>query len=103
MALSPKPETRHKDFGFSYVKRTTCNTTEVAAPRKSRPSVLSKTRAPPFLLVPDDVPLPVPDVPDVPGVPGVVPGVAAPGPPACVRTHPESLSGWSQKNHGSAG
>ena len=70
-----------------------CNSTKITAPRNIRPADPSRTRAPPFLPALDEADglTPVPD------------GVAAPALPACALTQPKSLSGWSQKNHGSAG
>ena len=57
-----------------------CNDTNDAVPKKIRPAVPSKTRAPAFLPV-DTTPELVPE------------DIAAPALPACARTQPESLSG----------
>lgn len=80
--------TERENPQIHHTKRRTCNSTKVIAPRNSRPVVPSNTRAPAFFLLVADAPAAVPD------------GVAAPELPACARTHPESLSGWSQRNQG---
>ena len=58
-----------------------CNDTNDAVPKKIRPAVPSKTRAPGTFLPMDTAPEVVPDY------------IATPALPACARTQPESLSG----------
>jgi hypothetical protein len=97
MNNSDSKSKRIKKHYASHAKRSTCIKTVIAAASSSSVGVpiRIRVRTLSFFLAPAPAEATTPEAD--------ADGVSAPALPACARTQPESLSGWSHKNHGSAG